>query len=41
VGDSGNYQKKIFKNAIVVLFTASFVVYSLNFLVPAPEPECL
>ena len=40
VGDQGNYQRLIALNAILVLFSASFAIYSLNFLVPNPNTFC-
>ena len=41
VGDSGRYQRRICLNSLIVLFTASFTVYSLNYLLPSPDPYCL
>ena len=40
VGDQGNYQRLIALNAVLVLFSASFAIYSLNFLVPNPNTFC-
>ena len=39
-GDTGNYQKLIFINAMLVMFTGVFAVFIVNFVVPDPEFQC-
>lgn len=39
-GDEGRYQKLIYFNAVIILFSASFTVYTISYVVPDPVPFC-
>ena len=41
MGDSHRYQYVIFFNAVLVLFSASFTVFSLGYIGNVPTPHCL
>jgi len=41
MGDSGRYQYLIFLNAILVLFSASFTVFSIGYIAAEPLPKCM
>ena len=40
MGDSHRYQYVIFFNAVIVLFSASFTVFSLGYIGNEPTPHC-
>lgn len=39
-GDEGRYQKLVYLNAVLILFSASFTIYTINYIIPDPVPYC-
>lgn len=39
-GDEGRYQKLVYINAVLILFSASFTVYTISYIIPDPVPFC-
>ena len=41
VGSDGRYQRLIYINAVLVLFSASFTIYSISYILAEPIPHCM